>query len=97
MPKIILLIVVLIGVLVFSRSLRAAVFHVRVRQFFVIVFFVTVALFFAALCYVTWKYLWPLYMKQPTVLMTDTTLEHDENPVTPGAGGPYKPTVIQVR
>lgn len=97
MAKLVLILVLVIGVLVVSRRIRSVVFHVRVRQFFIIVLFVCLVLALSGFGYLAWKYWWPLYMKQPTVQWTDTTLEHDESPVTPGAGGPSTPTEIQVR
>ncbi len=97
MAKIVLIAVVILGVLVVSRPLRAIVFHVRVRQFVTIFFVMIILSLIAGLGYAGWKYWWPMYMKQPTMQWTDTTLEHDEAPVTPGAGGPVKPTQIQIR
>lgn len=97
MAKLVLVVVIVLGVLVISRPLRAIVFHVRVRQF-VTIFIVTLVLFLmAGLGYAAWKYWWPMYMKQPTMQWTDTTLEQDAEPETPGAGGPVKPTQIQIR
>ncbi len=97
MAKLVLLLAVIIGILVVSRRLRAIIFHIRVRQFFVIFFVLVVFFLIGGLAYAAWKYWWPVYMKQPTVQWTDTTLEHDASPVTPGAGGPVKPTEIQIR
>lgn len=97
MAKIVLILLALVGVLVVSRRIRSIVFHVRVRQFVIIFFVVCIVLILGGLGYLAWKYWWPMYMRLPTVEWTDTTLERDRNPVTPGAGGAPTPTIIQTR
>ena len=83
--------------IILFRRVRAVVFHVKVRQFLKAFLFVLLTVAVGGTLYAAWKYWWPIYMKTPTVEWTDTTLEQDENPVTPGAGGPIRPTEIQVR
>ena len=97
MPQLVLLALLIFAVLVFSRRIRRIIFHVHVRNFFVILTFVTIIALCATVGYMLWKYWWPIYMAKPTVLYEDATLEQDMNPVTPGTGGPYKPAIIQTR
>jgi len=97
MPILVLAIVAFVVVLVVSKRIRSVLFHVQVRQFLFIVGCVTILLIIAGAGYAAWKYWWPLYMEIPVVEWNDSTLEKDSNPVTPGAGGPKTPTVIQVR
>lgn len=97
MARIILIAIVVVAALVMSRKLRGIVFHMRVRRFLFIFTTVCFLALLGASGYYAWKYWWPIYMKQPTVEWTDTTIEHDSNPETPGAGGPVVPTLIQVR
>ena len=92
-----LLVALLVFALIVSARVRAVFFHPRVRHFLLIVFFIVMLVLMGVLGFAAWKYWWPLYMQIPVVEWEDTTLEHEKNPVTPGAGGPKKPTVIQVR
>lgn len=92
-----LLVALLVFALIVSSRVRAVFFHPRVFRFLFIVAFVVFLVLIGGVGYTAWKYWWPLYMQTPVVEWEDTTLEHEKNPVTPGAGGPKKPTVIQVR
>lgn len=97
MPKIILVLVIGVIVLALSKNVRRFVFHVHVRRFLLIFSTLT----FIALCiiggYFAWKYWWPLFMAKPTVEWHDVTLEQEQNPDTPGTGGPATPVIIQTR
>lgn len=97
MARLVLFAVGIVVLLVLSRRVRAVVFHLHVRRFVLI--FVTVTLIAAASVggYFLWKYWWPIFMAKPTVQWSDTTIELDEHPETPGTGGPASPVIIQTR
>lgn len=97
MAKLVLWFIIGIIVLVISKRVRAIVFHVHVRRFFLIVMVVGGVTVAGIAGYLIWKYWWPIYMAKPTVEYYDETIEQDLNPATPGTGGPPKPVIIQTR
>ena len=96
MPQILLVVIILIALAIVSRKVRAVLLHVKLWRFlrvFIMTLFIIALL--AVIAGSAWYWWTVLRLREPQTSWNDETIQQDMHPVTPGSGGPKKPTLVE--